>query len=115
MATAPSEALKLYGTEHDVPAVRSLRAGALAATLDTGKLRWIRHGGTEALRGLAFVVRGAGWETYAPQIANLEIEEERWRLPRGLRRARRLRRRGARLPRRDRGGRTSGASSSRWR
>ena len=75
MATAPSEALKLYGTEHDVPAVRSLRAGALAATLDTGKLRWIRYGGTEALRGLAFVVRGAGWETYAPQISNLEIEE----------------------------------------
>ena len=29
----------------------------------------------EALRGLAFVVRGGGWETYAPQIANLEIEE----------------------------------------
>ena len=75
MTTAPSEALKLYGTEDEVPPVQTLRAGALTASLDTGKLRWVRLGGTEALRGLAFVVRGSGWETYAPQITNLEIEE----------------------------------------
>ncbi|MDE0049046.1 MAG: hypothetical protein OXO52_04610 [Rhodospirillales bacterium] len=75
MTTAPSEALKLYGTEQEAPAARTLSAGALTASLDAGKLRWIRYGGTEALRGLAFVVRGSGWETYAPQIANLEIEE----------------------------------------
>ena len=75
MTTAPSEALALYGTEQDAPEARTLRAGALTATLEAGKLRWIRYGGTEALRGLAFVVRGGGWETYAPQIANLEIEE----------------------------------------
>ena len=76
MSTGPSEALRLYGTEHEVPPVRALSAGALTASLDTGKLRWIQFGGTEALRGLAFVVRGSGWETYAPQIANLEIEED---------------------------------------
>ena len=75
MTTAPSEALKLYGTEQEVPAARTLRAGALTAVLDAGKLRWIRFGGAEALRGLAFVVRGSGWETYAPEITNLEIEE----------------------------------------
>ena len=75
MTTAPTEALKLYGTEDAVPAVRTLGAGALTAALDTGKLRWIRYGGTEALRGLAFVVRGSGWETYTPQITNLEIDE----------------------------------------
>ena len=75
MTTAPSEALKLYGTEQEAPAARILGAGALAASLDAGKLRWIRFGGAEALRGLAFVVRGSGWETYAPEIANLEIEE----------------------------------------
>ena len=75
MTTAPSEALKLYGTEQEAPAARVLGAGALTASLDAGKLRWIRYGGTEALRGLAFVVRGSGWETYAPEIANLEIEE----------------------------------------
>ena len=75
MTTAPSEALTLYGTEQEAPEARTLSAGALTATLEAGKLRWIRYGGTEALRGLAFVVRGGGWETYAPQIANLEIEE----------------------------------------
>lgn len=75
MTTAPSEALRLYGTEEEAPAGRSLGAGALTATLEAGKLRWIRYGGVEALRGLAFVVRGAGWETYSPQIDNLEVEE----------------------------------------
>ena len=75
MTTAPSEALRLYGTEEEAPAGRTLGAGALTATLEAGKLRWIRYGGAEALRGLAFVVRGAGWETYSPQIENLEIEE----------------------------------------
>ena len=75
MTTAPSEALTLYGTEQEAPEARTLTAGALTATLEAGKLRWIRYGGVEALRGLAFVVRGAGWETRAPQIANLEIEE----------------------------------------
>ena len=75
MTTVPTEALKLFGTEQEASMARTLRAGALTAALDAGKLRWIRFGGAEALRGLAFVVRGAGWETYAPQITNLEIEE----------------------------------------
>ena len=75
MTTAPSEALKRYGTEQEVPPAQTLGAGALTASLDAGKLRWIRYGGVEALRGLAFVVRGSGWETYAPEITNLEIEE----------------------------------------
>ena len=42
MTTAPSEALKLYGTEQEAPAARTLSAGALSASLDAGKLRWIR-------------------------------------------------------------------------
>ena len=75
MTTAPTETLRLYGTEEEVPPARMLRAGALTAALDAGKLRWIRVAGVEALRGLAFVVRGSGWETYAPQITDLEIEE----------------------------------------
>ncbi len=84
MTTAPTEALKLYGTEEEPAAARTLSAGALTAELEAGKLRWIRFGGTEALRGLAFVVRGSGWETYAPQIANLEIEESGGELSRRL-------------------------------
>ena len=75
MTTAPTQALRLYGTDDEAPAARTLGAGALTATLEAGKLRWIRFGGVEALRGLAFVVRGSGWETYAPTITNLEIEE----------------------------------------
>ena len=75
MTAGPSEALRLYGTEDEVPPAQTLSTGALTASLDAGKLRWIRFGGVEALRGLAFVVRGAGWETYAPEITNLEIEE----------------------------------------
>ena len=76
MSTAPSHALTLYGTERATPEVRLLRAGALSAELEGGKLRYVRFGGVEALRGLAFVVRGAAWETRAPAIANLEIVEE---------------------------------------
>ena len=91
MTTAPTEALKLYGTEQEAPAARTLRAGALSAELEAGKLRWIRYGGTEALRGIAFVVRGSGWETYAPEIANLEIEGGRRPLSCRLRRAHRIR------------------------
>ena len=75
MTTAATEALRLYGTEEETPAAQTLTAGALAATLEAGKLRWIRYGGAEALRGLAFVVRGSGWETCSPTITNLEIEE----------------------------------------
>lgn len=76
MITAPSEALTLYGTERPTPEVRLLRAGALSAELEGGKLRYVRFGDVEALRGLAFVVRGAAWETRAPAIANLEIVEK---------------------------------------
>lgn len=76
MITAPSDALTLYGTERSTPEVRLLCAGALSAELEGGKLRYIRFGDVEALRGLAFVVRGAAWETRVPAIANLEIAEE---------------------------------------
>ena len=75
MTAAPSEALRLYGTEQPTPETRLLRAGALSAELEGGKLRYIRFGGVEALRGLAFVVRGSGWQTYAPEITKLEIDE----------------------------------------
>ena len=75
MTAAPSEALRLYGTEQPTPVARLLRAGALLAELEGGKLRYIRFGGVEALRGLAFVVRGSGWQTYAPEITHLEIDE----------------------------------------
>src|SRR5262249_25388737 len=38
-------------------------------------LRYIRLGGIEVLRAIAFVVRGPGWETLAPAISEFEVVE----------------------------------------
>ncbi len=73
--TDPTRAIRLYGTEAPTPEVRAVRAGGLSAELEAGKLRYVRRGGHEALRGLAFVVRGPGWETFAPTLTNLSVEE----------------------------------------
>ena len=83
---------------------RTLRAGALTAALDAGKLRWIRFGGAEALRGLAFVVRGAGWGNLRAADHEPGDRGGGGLLSCRLRRAHRLRRRQPRLPRRHRGG-----------
>src|SRR5262249_54013374 len=46
--------------------------------LEAGKLRYIRLGGVEGLRSIAFVVRGPAWETLAPAISQLEgVDGER--------------------------------------
>lgn len=71
----PSRALKLFGTEERRAEIRVLRAGPLSVELEAGKLRYVRIGGHEAIRGIAFVVRGPAWQTYHPAISNLSIEE----------------------------------------
>ncbi|PPR24230.1 MAG: hypothetical protein CFH39_00075, partial [Alphaproteobacteria bacterium MarineAlpha10_Bin2] len=71
----PSRALKLFGTEEPRAEIRTLRAGPLSVELEAGKLRYVRMGGHEAIRGIAFVVRGPAWQTYHPAISNLSIEE----------------------------------------
>ena len=73
--TSPSRAIKLFGTEETVPEITAVRAGALSAEFEGGKLRYIRIGGAEALRGVAFVVRGPGWETFSPALSDLLIEQ----------------------------------------
>jgi hypothetical protein len=75
MLSAPSRAIKLFGTEEPVVPRRVLAAGALAAELDAGNLRYIRLGGVEALRAISFIVRDRDWGTYLPSIDNLRIEE----------------------------------------
>ncbi len=72
----PSRAIQLFGTEEPRAEIHSLRAGELTAELEAGKLRYVRHRGHEAIRGIAFVVRGPGWETFHPAISNLAIEQE---------------------------------------
>lgn len=74
-AKSPSRAIMRVGTEEATPDVRVLRAGPLSAEFEGGKLRYIRIGGREAIRGIAFVVRGPGWETFAPQLSQLRIRE----------------------------------------
>jgi hypothetical protein len=73
--TSPSRAIALFGTEEARAEVHPLRAGNLSAEFEAGKLRYIRVDGHEAIRGIAFVVRGPGWETFHPAISNLAIEQ----------------------------------------
>jgi len=70
-----SRAIKLYGTEEKVGETTELSAGALEATLDAGNLRYIKIGGTEAIRAIAYLVRNRNWGTYNPEISNLEVHQ----------------------------------------
>ena len=56
-------------------APRRLAAGPLSVEFDRGNLRYIRWGGLEVIRAIAFVIRDTNWGTYAPAITNLSIEE----------------------------------------
>ncbi|MBC7832034.1 MAG: hypothetical protein H7Y62_08455, partial [Hyphomicrobium sp.] len=69
----PSRPIKLFGTEEAVGETTTLSAGALEATLDSGNLRYIKVGGKEALRAIAFLARDRDWGTYSPEISNLDI------------------------------------------
>lgn len=75
----PSRSVMLFGTEEPTQAGEVLRAGPLEVTLDDGALRWIRIGGVEGLRGVAFLARDENWGTYAPRIANQRIERDNQR------------------------------------
>jgi D-apionolactonase len=71
----PPRPVKLCGTEEIDPPSRKLTAGALAAELDNGQLRYVAFDGVEVLRGIAFLVRDQNWGTYTPQIDSLSIKE----------------------------------------
>lgn len=68
-------ALDVFGTEEPPPERRLLRAGPLTAVLEAGQLRDLRWHGAEALRGIAWLLRDAGWGTAALDLSNLWIEE----------------------------------------
>jgi hypothetical protein len=73
MTEAPPRAIALFGTEEKVSPRKMLRAGPLTCELDGGNLRYIRVGGREALRAIAFVVRDKNWGTYNPEIRDLKV------------------------------------------
>ncbi len=72
---SPTRAIKLFGTEEPPAEIRILRAGPLSVEFEAGKLRYVRFGGHEAIRGIAFVVRGPAWQTFHPTISNLSVAE----------------------------------------
>jgi len=75
MAAKVSRAVALCGTEQVDPASRVLRAGPLSVELENGAIRYVRLGGIEMIRAIAFLVRDENWGTFAPKIENLKIDE----------------------------------------
>ena len=76
MPNALSDSIRLYGTDEPVEPPRILRAGPLSLEFEAGNLRYIRYRDHEMIRAVSFVVRDKNWATYAPQIRNLDIQEE---------------------------------------
>ena len=70
-----SRAIKLCGTEQPDVVGRILTAGPLSVELDNGNLRYLRVGGVEVLRALAFLVRDENWGTYRPTLSELVVDQ----------------------------------------
>ncbi len=66
----------LYGTDEPPAQRRRFQAGPLSVEFEAGNLRYIRFGGAEVLRGIAFLVRDTGWGTYQPAITGLVTQEQ---------------------------------------
>jgi D-apionolactonase len=73
-AQAPG-AVKRCGTEQPDVVGRVLTAGPLTAELDGGNLRYLRVGGVEVLRALAFLVRDENWGTSIPELSDRVIDQ----------------------------------------
>ncbi|WP_136619400.1 MULTISPECIES: D-apionate lactonase [Mesorhizobium] len=71
-----ADALLLYGTRAVETEPVRLSAGALSADFVNGNLRTIRHGGTEVLRAIAYIVRDRDWGTYEPTLTDLIIDQD---------------------------------------
>src|SRR5215469_7947333 len=76
MPYAISDSIRLYGTNEPVEPPRLLQAGPLSAEFEAGNLRYIRYHGREMMRAVSFIVRDRNWGTYAPQITQLEFNEQ---------------------------------------
>ena len=73
-AGAQERLIKLYGTPKPSPPFRMLNAGALEVHLENGNLRYVRFGGHEVLRAVAFVIRDQDWGTYEALLENLSVD-----------------------------------------
>src|SRR3954451_13108086 len=73
--TTVSAAIKRCGTAQPDVIGRILSAGPLSVELDNGNLRYLKVGGIEVLRALAFLVRDENWGTYIPTLSNLVVDQ----------------------------------------
>jgi D-apionolactonase len=70
-----TRSIKRCGTEQPDVVGRTLHAGALHVEFDNGQLRYLKVGGVEVLRAVAFLVRDENWGTYTPVISDLMIDQ----------------------------------------
>lgn len=73
MTTA--QATALYGTEQPRPEIEHLVAGPLSLELENGAIRYIRHSGKEAIRGIDYLVRDSSWRT-PPAALTTDVFEQ---------------------------------------
>ncbi len=73
--TNPSRAIALCGTEQPDVAGRTLHAGPMTVEFDNGQLRYLKVGGVEVLRAIAFLIRDKNWGTAMPVLSRLKIDQ----------------------------------------
>jgi len=69
------EAIALYGTTQPRPEVQRLAAGPLSLELENGAIRYVRHSGFEAIRGIDYLVRDASWRTPPATLDLVSLDE----------------------------------------
>jgi D-apionolactonase len=70
-----SDATALYGTTQPRPEVRRLAAGPLSLELENGAIRYVRHSGFEAIRGIDYLVRDSSWRTPPAALTMRSLDE----------------------------------------
>jgi D-apionolactonase len=70
-----SDAMELYGTTQPRPEVRRLAAGPLSLELENGAIRYVRHSGFEAIRGIDYLVRDSSWRTPPAALTMRSLDE----------------------------------------
>lgn len=65
----------LYGTSEPPPKFIELKAGPVRATFDGGQLRWIKVGGVEVIRAIAFLIRDRNWSTASALLSNVSLDQ----------------------------------------
>ena len=74
MTELPIRVLR-YGKDEPLPEQRILRAGPLTVLLDGGDLRYVRVGEREILRRVYVAVRDQDWDTIAPRLFDVRVED----------------------------------------